>query len=119
MSRLLYFMSSSLEPAPLSLLSLCTVGDYDGEVTQIDLESGHMVAEADGHAGRRCAALPACPLHLHSAWPVAAVGALRLSGGKLDRLVSTRNSRLHWSAPWPSRACMLMRSNSQVTPAHW
>ena len=30
-----------------------TVGDYDGVVTQIDLECGHVVAEQDEHRGRR------------------------------------------------------------------
>jgi E3 ubiquitin-protein ligase RFWD2 len=30
-----------------------TVGDYDGVVVQLDLESGHLVAEKDEHLGRR------------------------------------------------------------------
>lgn len=30
-----------------------TVGDYDGVVVQLDLESGHLVAEQDEHCGRR------------------------------------------------------------------
>jgi len=30
-----------------------TVGDYDGVVVQLDLESGHLVAEKDEHMGRR------------------------------------------------------------------
>lgn len=30
-----------------------TVGDYDGVVVQLDVESGHVVAEGDEHSGRR------------------------------------------------------------------
>lgn len=30
------------------------VGDYDGVVAQVDMESGHLIAEVDGHCGRRC-----------------------------------------------------------------
>jgi len=32
---------------------LITLGDYDGGVTQVDLESGHVMGETDEHAGRR------------------------------------------------------------------
>ena len=32
---------------------LVTVGDYDGNVTSLDVESGHVVSEEDGHCGRR------------------------------------------------------------------
>jgi E3 ubiquitin-protein ligase RFWD2 len=32
---------------------VATVGDYDGVVVQLDLESGHVVAEGDEHSGRR------------------------------------------------------------------
>jgi hypothetical protein len=39
-----------LPPPPL-----LAVADYDGVVSQIDMESGHIIAEADEHAGRRCA----------------------------------------------------------------
>ena len=38
---------------PQQCVPAAAVGDYDGDVSQIDLETGHMVAEADGHAGRR------------------------------------------------------------------
>jgi len=30
-----------------------SVGDYDGNVTSLDVESGHVVSEEDGHCGRR------------------------------------------------------------------
>ncbi len=47
-------------PAKLSSLAWCpdapgvvTVGDYDGDVSQIDLATGHHIADADGHSGRR------------------------------------------------------------------
>ena len=30
-----------------------TVADYDGVVSQVDMESGHLIAEADEHCGRR------------------------------------------------------------------
>lgn len=30
-----------------------SVGDYDGVVTEIDLETGHIINESDGHSGRR------------------------------------------------------------------
>lgn len=30
-----------------------SVGDYDGVVTEIDLETGHIIDECDGHSGRR------------------------------------------------------------------
>lgn len=30
-----------------------SVGDYDGNVTSFDVESGHVVSEEDGHSGRR------------------------------------------------------------------
>ncbi len=54
-------LSAHRMPAKLSSLAWCpdasgvvTVGDYDGEVSQIDLTTGHHVADADGHSGRRC-----------------------------------------------------------------
>lgn len=31
------------------------VADYDGEVTQMDLSTGHFLSSVDGHCGRRCA----------------------------------------------------------------
>ena len=48
-------------PAPASLLSCPwlmppAVADYDGVVSQVDMESGHLIAEADEHCGRRWAA---------------------------------------------------------------
>ena len=56
-------VSAHRMPAKLSSLAWCpdgapgvvTVGDYDGDVTQIDLNTGHHVADVDGHGGRRCA----------------------------------------------------------------
>lgn len=30
------------------------VADYDGVLSQVDMESGHLVAEVDEHSGRRC-----------------------------------------------------------------
>ena len=35
--------------------NMITVGDYDGVVCQLDVQSGHVVADRDEHAGRRCA----------------------------------------------------------------
>lgn len=32
-----------------------TVGDYDGVVSQMHLESGHFVADLDNHGGQRLA----------------------------------------------------------------
>eukprot|EP00887_Chlorella_sp_A99_P004975 scaffold4.g4975.t1 len=47
-------------PAKLSSLAwedhvqgVVTVGDYDGGVTHLDVEHGHVIAEGDGHGGRR------------------------------------------------------------------
>ena len=31
-----------------------TVGDYDGVVSQMHLESGHFIADIDDHGGSRC-----------------------------------------------------------------
>ena len=33
---------------------IVTVGDYDGVVSQVHVASGHLVADVDEHAGRRC-----------------------------------------------------------------
>ncbi len=49
------FGMASAGQLTLHVCVVCAVGDYDGEVSQIDLETGHMVAEVDGHAGRRWA----------------------------------------------------------------
>lgn len=54
-------VSAHRMPAKLSSLAWCpdgapgvvTVGDYDGDVSQIDLTTGHHVADVDGHGGRR------------------------------------------------------------------
>lgn len=56
-------VSAHRMPAKLSSLAWCpdgapgvvTVGDYDGDVSQIDFTTGHHVAGVDGHGGRRCA----------------------------------------------------------------
>lgn len=51
MHRLASKLSSlSWNPAKSGVVS---VGDYDGVVTEIDLETGHIVNESDGHSGRR------------------------------------------------------------------
>lgn len=34
------------------------VADYDGEVTQMDLSTGHFLSSVDGHCGRRCDSRP-------------------------------------------------------------
>lgn len=58
-----------------------TVGDYDGEVTQIDLETGHMVAEADGHAGRRVWSVSHSHLRSHLCASASEDGCVKLWGG--------------------------------------
>lgn len=53
-------------PSLAPLWALRAVADYDGVVSQVDMESGHLIAEADEHGGRRWAlgrrarTLPAC-----------------------------------------------------------
>lgn len=52
---------SSLAWSPASR-GVITVGDYDGSVQQVHLESGHFMADADEHNGRRCVPSPKpCP----------------------------------------------------------
>lgn len=46
---------SCANPPALSLPGPCAVADYDGVVSQVDMESGHLIAEVDEHDGRRCA----------------------------------------------------------------
>ncbi|GAB4814310.1 hypothetical protein N2152v2_001356 [Parachlorella kessleri] len=58
-----------------------TVGDYDGDVSQIDLESGHMVAEADGHAGRRVWSVSHSLLRPHFCASASDDGTVRLWAG--------------------------------------
>lgn len=51
MHRLASKLSSlSWNPSKNGVVS---VGDYDGAVTEIDLETGHIINESDGHSGRR------------------------------------------------------------------
>ena len=41
-----------------------TVGDYDGTLTQLHLETGHFVSDRDENGGRRSAqSLCACLIH--------------------------------------------------------
>lgn len=44
----------SLLHPPMRSFALCAVADYDGVLNQVDMESGHLVAEVDEHSGRRC-----------------------------------------------------------------
>lgn len=58
-----------------------TVGDYDGVVNQIDLESGHLVIEADEHAGRRVWSVSHSLLRPHVVASGADDGRIVLWGG--------------------------------------
>ena len=44
----------------LAMQGVVTVGDYDGVVSQIHLESGHFIADLDDHGGQRSAVLHIC-----------------------------------------------------------
>lgn len=58
-----------------------TVGDYDGVVIQIDLESGHLIAEADEHAGRRVWSVSHSLLRRHCAASGSEDGSVAVWGG--------------------------------------
>lgn len=40
-------------PVSVFMQGVVTVGDYDGVVSQIHLESGHFIADLDDHNGQR------------------------------------------------------------------
>lgn len=61
---------------------MVTVGDYDGVLTQLDLESGHHAAEADGHGGRRIWSVSHSPLRRHLAASASEDGTARLWGSR-------------------------------------
>lgn len=75
-----------------------TVGDYDGVVTQLDLESGHLVAEVDEHAGRRVWAVSHSHLRPHLA-----------ASGSEDGTVAL------WSGPGLATAAARLRPGAAVT----
>lgn len=56
-----------------SVQGVITVGDYDGVVSQIHLESGHFVADLDDHGGQRYALrpLPRSPVVPKCTWSIA------------------------------------------------
>jgi E3 ubiquitin-protein ligase RFWD2 len=58
-----------------------SVADYDGVVTQVDVESGHVVAEADGHGGARAWSVSHSPLRPHFAASAGADGGAALWAG--------------------------------------
>jgi hypothetical protein len=51
-------LAATLRPPP-------AVADYDGVVSQVDMETGHLIAEADEHCGRRCGPWGGSPV----GWP--------------------------------------------------
>ncbi|KAL4428271.1 hypothetical protein ABPG75_002360 [Micractinium tetrahymenae] len=59
-----------------------TVGDYDGVVAQMDMESGHLIAEADGHCGRRVWSVSHSLQRPHLCASASDDGTVRLWGGR-------------------------------------
>lgn len=65
-----------------------TLGDYDGGINQLDLETGHLVAEIDGHQGRRVWSVSHSYLRPHFAASGSEDGTVGLwSGYGLNTLV--------------------------------
>ena len=67
-----------------------TVGDYDGVVVQLDLESGHLVAEQDEHSGRRVWSVSHSHLRPHVAASGSENGTVALwAGAGLQQVAAT------------------------------
>jgi E3 ubiquitin-protein ligase RFWD2 len=66
-----------------------TVGDYDGVVVQLDLESGHLVAEKDQHLGRRVWSVSHSHLRPHLAASGSEDGSVAFWAGQgLDQIAA-------------------------------
>lgn len=60
-STVFLFVLQWLHSLPaFAMQGVVTVGDYDGVVSQIHLESGHFIADLDDHGGQRSAVLHVC-----------------------------------------------------------
>ena len=62
-----------------ALQGVLTVGDYDGVVSQMDVSSGHLLADRDDHSGQRsgaCSAMQALLCEQSQCQSVAAESAL-------------------------------------------
>ena len=69
-----------------------TVGDYDGVVVQLDLESGHLLSEQDEHGGRRVWSVSHSHLRPHLAASGSEDGTVALWSGPNLRKVAARVS---------------------------
>jgi WD40 repeat protein len=58
-----------------------TVADYDGVLSQVDMESGHLVAEVDEHSGRRVWSVHHSVQRPHLCASASEDGTVRLWGG--------------------------------------
>ncbi len=67
-----------------------TVGDYDGVVVQIDLESGHLVSEKDEHLGRRVWSVSHSHLRPHLAASGSEDGTVALWAGQGLQQIAAR-----------------------------
>lgn len=84
---------------------MITIGDYDGGVIQIDVESGHLASEIDGHHGRRVWSISHSYLRPHFAASGSEDGTVALWSGCGFSTLAERINIAHSINRWNRLNC--------------